>query len=374
MLTAELDYTLPADRIATAPVEPRDAAQLMVINRQTDRVTHHRFRDLPSLLTRTAMQTDALQANDLLVLNQTQVLPAYFTATRTTTHGRVTGLYLQSIRRSTGSYWQIILEARGRLRINERLDLGSESTLDLVEKLDNGQWIARLDSAHNTSALLHRIGLPPLPPYIRRQRKAHGQPPIQPADTDRYNTIFATTPGSVAAPTAGLHLTQDLLNRLEQIGVGLAWITLHVGLGTFAPVRTHQLEDHQIHSESVYIPAQTVAALRQTRSLGGRIIPVGTTSVRALESLPDPLPEQGDFATDTQLFIFPQSSGSDNGNGFRFRFTDALITNFHLPKSTLLALVAALPNVGIDRLLNWYQEAIEHNYRFYSYGDAMLIL
>jgi S-adenosylmethionine:tRNA ribosyltransferase-isomerase len=177
--------------------------------------------------------------------------------------------------------------------------------------------------------------------------------------------VYAVDPGSVAAPTAGLHFTAELLQALDARGVRRASLTLHVGLGTFAPVRSATLEDHAMHAESYTVPEATLAALRRARAAGGRIIPIGTTSVRALESLPDPLPGAGDVTGETRLLIAP---------GFSFRFADGLITNFHLPRSTLLALVAALPGVGIERLLGWYQIAVAEGYRFYSYGDAMLIV
>ncbi len=343
MRTDELDYHLPPGRIATQAAEPRDAAKLMVINRATGNVQHRHVRDLP----------DLLEPGDLLILNQSRVLPAFFTAIRADTGGKVTGLYLNSPAPNT---WHVMLESRGSLQSGETITLAEDAHLELTERRGGGEWTARLHSADNTLALLERIGATPLPPYIRKARRDLAQPEISNADLLRYNTVYADAPGSVAAPTAGLHFTPQLLERLPH-----AFVTLHVGLGTFAPIRTDRVENHPIHSEWIDIPAATIAAVQEAK----RVIPVGTTSVRALESLPDPALDN-DYVTDTNLFITDES--------FPFRFTDALMTNFHLPRSTLLALVAALPGVGIERLKTWYQGAIDNDYRFYSYGDAMLLL
>ena len=356
MLVDELDYHLPPELIADAPAPSRDAARLMVVRRSEAEVSHHYVRDLPQLLG---------GPNDLLVFNQSKVLPAAFEAVRKNTGGKVTGLYLNS---PQAGHWQVMLESRGSLRAGEAIALTDESQLELVERLGDGCWLGRLDSRSGDLVLLEQIGSPPLPPYIRRARKLRHQPTVQVQDVDRYNTVYATDPGSVAAPTAGLHFTEALLADLDAAGVVRTSLTLHVGLGTFAPIRTERVEDHPIHAEHISIPSETVDALRQARKRDMRIIPIGTTSVRALESLPDDLPDCDRFTTSTDLFITPAD------DGFAFRFTDALMTNFHLPRSTLLALVAALPGVGIERLLGWYRRAIEERCRFYSYGDAMLIL
>jgi len=217
--------------------------------------------------------------------------------------------------------------------------------------------------------VLERVGTTPIPPYIRKARKQDGGAEDRPEDPLRYNTVFAQQPGSVAAPTAGLHFTPELLAKLEAMGVRLVAVTLHVGPGTFAPVKADFLSDHPIHSEQIAVTAQAIQALLETRTNGGRILVVGTTSVRCLESLPQDLAAyaQTGYSGDTRLFIRPDD------DAFRFRFTDFLLTNFHLPRSTLLALVAALPGVGLDRLLAAYREAVARDYRFYSYGDAMLV-
>jgi len=372
MFTADLDYHLPPQQIATEPAQPRDAARLMIIDRHTGRVEHRHVHDLSDnpAPTPSCVGSSPLRPGDLLVFNQSRVLPACFSARRAATGGRVGGLYLALRQHAHGCHWLVMLETGGSLRAGEQIDLTADSSLELVENHGGGQWLAKLTSPDDTLTLLNRIGSPPLPPYILRQRRDRHQDEAQPQDADRYNTVFATDPGSIAAPTAGLHFTQALLSQLDQIGLHQAMVTLHVGLGTFAPVRTTRLQDHPIHPESITVPAATIAAIRATRQSGGRIIPVGTTTVRALESLPNPLPATGDHTGSTRLFVMPD----DETGGFPFRFTDALLTNFHLPRSTLLAMVAALPGVGLVRLKSWYQIAIDHGYRFYSFGDAMLIL
>lgn len=358
MLTTDLDYDLPPDRIATEPAEPRDAARLMVVWRGTDRVQHTTIEQLPRL-------TGAVGRDDLMVFNRTKVLPAHFSGTRTATGGKVGGLYVGS---PDGDHCLVLLEARGTLQVGEQLALEEGSHFELIEPRGAGQWLVRRHSGLDTVALLNCVGTTPLPPYIRKQRRARGLAEVRPQDASRYNTVFADQSGSVAAPTAALHFTPRVLDELDAAGVRRAMLTLHIGLGTFAPIRSESVEKHAIHEEWISIPATTVEALRQARDRGGRVVPVGTTCVRALESLPHPPPPGEEHSRQTNLFIHPGEQP------FPFRFTDALLTNFHLPRSTLLALVAALPGVGLDRLKHWYQIAIEDGYRFYSYGDAMFIV
>ena len=356
-----LDYALPPDRIATTPAEPRDAARLLVARRATGELAHHRVADLPEI-------PESPGAGDLLVFNRTKVVPAEIEGARAATSGRVSGLVVEQ---PEAGRVRVMLESRGRLVPGERIDL-AEGSLELIERDARGTWLAGLESELPLSELLGRIGRLPLPPYIRRERRARGEPELAAEDVERYNTVFADAAGSVAAPTAALHFTEGLLERLAARRVERAELTLHVGPGTFRPIRAERVEDHEVDPERIHVPADTIAALARTRARGGRIIPVGTTCVRALESLPDPLPDEpAGFTTATGLFIRPEG---DAERPFPFRFTDAMLTNFHLPRSSLLALVAALPGVGVDRLTSWYAEARDRGYRFYSYGDAMLIL
>jgi S-adenosylmethionine:tRNA ribosyltransferase-isomerase len=396
MRTDDLDYDLPEELIAARPTDRRDAARLLVVNDpgptsgQTDRhrrdpadltLEHRRVRDLP----------DILRPGDLLVFNDTRVLPARFFAVRQRTGGRVEGLFIEALDHER---WHVMLRSGGRLGVGDVLVLSgrgdspptpaaggsatdrpaeAEPRLELLERMPDGAWLVRKHSDLDTETLLERFGRMPLPPYIerRRQQQAAETTPTSPQaaetlDRQRYQTVYARSAGAVAAPTAGLHFTDELLQALEAAEVEAAWLTLHVGLGTFQPVRTETLDQHPMHRERFRIPAATIDAVRAARRSGRRIIPVGTTSVRALESLPEPLPRLADhdaFVAETDLLIQP---------GFRFRFTDGLMTNFHLPRSTLIALVAA--RIGLDALRRVYREAIAERYRFYSYGDAMLIL
>lgn len=376
MLTSELEFELPTTHIATDAAEPRDAAKLMVLRRPLASKSEVEHRHVHDLAVDIDQPSGLLRAGDLLVFNQSRVLPAFLEGVRVGTGGRVTGLYLESQSSPSvdGIEWRVMLESRGKLQPGERVALDDAASLELLEAEGGGQWRARLLASDDTLAVLSRVGQSPLPPYIQAARRRAAQAERRPEDLKRYNTVYATEPGSVAAPTAGLHFTEALLASLESAGVRRAFVTLHVGLGTFAPVRVERVEDHDIHSEWISVPAATIAAIRETREQGGRIIPVGTTTVRALESLPNDW--QSDvyregFATDTSLFITPPD---DVAAGYPFRFADALMTNFHLPRSTLLALVAALPGVGLAQLKACYREAIERDYRFYSYGDAMIVL
>ena len=367
MRTSDLDYHLPPGRIATQPATPRDAARLLVADRSADTLAHHRVRDLATL--------DLLRPGDLLLLNTSRVLPAAFDAIRVATAGRITGLYLHG----SSTRWTVMLRSGGRLRPGERLRFRDDSELQLTASLGRGRWDARYLGEGDPPTALARLGRPPLPPYLLKARRDAGLPELDPHDLDRYQNVFASptlapddgeTLGSVAAPTAGLHFTPDLLDAIRARGVCVAYVTLHVGAGTFLPIRADQLDDHDMHAEWFDVPAPTLAAIRQTRLDGGRVIAVGTTTVRAIESVPPDFSPASSHRGQTRLLIAP----GPQGEPYPFRHTDALLTNFHLPRSTLLALVAALPDVGLDRLLGWYQQAITHDYRFYSYGDAMLIL
>ena len=311
-----------------------------------------------------------LREGDCLVVNDTRVVPARFMARRAT-GGRIEGLYLRS---PQPDRWIVLLKPSSRLRAGEALTLvGADAVLHLTRALDGGQWEVRVEPEQPASDLLERVGRTPLPPYIKRPSlDAEGRPGddashdarrLDAEDRQRYQTVYARHPGAVAAPTAGLHLTESLLEAVRTGGVQVVPVTLHVGLGTFEPIRVERLEDHRMHTEWADLPSASSGAVAATRSRGGRIVAVGTTAARVLESRVDSAgqPQAGHAMTD--LFIYPP---------YRFRVVDVLLTNFHLPRSTLLAMVCAF--AGRDRILDAYRHAVELEYRFYSYGDAMLIV
>jgi S-adenosylmethionine:tRNA ribosyltransferase-isomerase len=343
----EYDYHLPKERIAQYPLACRTDARMMVVDRRMGTLTHAHVRDLP----------DFLRPSDAVVINDTRVIPARLVGYRTRTRGHWDGLFLSV---SEEGLWRILGRTRGRLQIGETVTLRDRRLQDacrltMVAKLGGGEWAARPDSNEPPLELLERIGRVPLPGYIRGGEMVD-------ADPVTYQTVFATQPGAVAAPTAGLHFTQDLLRRLEAKGVGIERVTLHVGLGTFRPISAPTLDEHVMHAEWGRIDAPTVDRLLARRAAGGRIVAVGTTAVRTLETaaLKGTLTA---WQGETDLFIRP---------GHTFRAVDAVLTNFHLPRSTLLVLVRTF---GGDQLIqSAYRTAIREEYRFYSYGDAMLIV
>jgi S-adenosylmethionine:tRNA ribosyltransferase-isomerase len=369
--TDDLDYHLPESLIATEPAAERDLARLLAVDPRRDAPapSHRRVRDLP----------DVLRPGDLIVVNTTKVIPARFTGRRADSRGRVEGLFLEV---AADGHWRVMLKSNGRLRPGvcvHLLDASGQAALALtLGSKDADQWSVQpkviADSASNEDPLdwLDGIGRTPLPPYILRARRQiesrHESHEVWADELDRmwYQTVYASDDqvGAVAAPTAGLHFTDDLLSRLEARGVQRAEVVLHVGAGTFKPVEAEHVEEHPMHTEQFVVPSRTMRAIIETRASGGRVIAVGTTTARALESVEALTPER-DIGGSTQLLITP---------GYRFRHLDGLMTNFHLPRSTLLAMVAALFADGVPRLLDLYREAIDHRYRFYSYGDAMLIL
>ena len=348
MRTADFDYILPPDRIAQSPVEPRDAARLMVLRRSERRMEHHLVRDLPALL----------RPGDLLVLNNTRVIPARLRGHKPGTGGAVEIFLLEP--RADGT-WDALMRARRRPRPGARILLGpmDDAEAELLEDLGDGKVRVTLRTPEPFDAWLESAGEAPLPPYIRRTpddaRRA--------VDRERYQTVYARHPGAIAAPTAGLHFTPALLDRLSASGVGRAELTLHVGIGTFRPVTAELAEDHPMEAERYHVPESTVEALVRTRAAGGRIVAVGTTATRTLETVAaqgwPPRAGEGRSA----LYIRPP---------YEFKAVDALLTNFHLPCSTLLMLVSAF--AGRDFVREAYDLAIREEYRFYSYGDAMLIL
>lgn len=346
---ADFDYELPPDRIAQAPARPRDASRLMVLQRATGAVSHHRFRDLP----------DLLRPDDLLVLNDTRVIPAALTARRAT-GGRIDGCFLRV--RDDGA-WEVLLAGRGRLREGETLavvdaDDRPRTRVRLESRGEGGVWTVRPTEPVEALALLEAVGRPPLPPYIRRERSD----PRTADDRADYQTVYALRAGAVAAPTAGLHFTDRVFRDLEERGIERTTVTLHVGLGTFQPVRVERAADHRMHAEWRDVSAEAAAAVSAAREAGRRIVAVGTTSVRTLESAAaeDGTVRPGRAWTD--LFIYPPHA---------FRAVGAMVTNFHLPRTTLLMMVSAF--AGRERVLAAYREAVREGYRFYSYGDAMLI-
>jgi S-adenosylmethionine:tRNA ribosyltransferase-isomerase len=343
--TDDFDYQLPLELIAQEPPPSREDARLLALDRASGALDHRGIAELPELL----------RPGDLLVVNDTRVIPARLFARRAT-GGRVE-VFLLSPAAAAGT-WTALARAGGSLRPGEDLEVeGASDAVRLVERTGPGTWLVRARDG-DLAALMERVGRMPLPPYIRRA----ADDARDALDRERYQTVFARAPGAVAAPTAGLHLTRELFERLAARGVGRATVTLHVGLGTFKPIETDTVEAHAMHEERYEVPAETAAAIARTRAAGGRIVAVGTTSVRTLESAagPDGVPAAGPGAT--SLFIAP---------GYRFRVVDALLTNFHLPRSTLLVLVSAF--AGRERVLAAYREAAARRYRFYSYGDAMLI-
>ncbi len=339
MRTTDFDYDLPEAYIAQEPVEPRDSARLMVLDRATGEITHAVFREIGRFL----------RPGDLLVANQTRVIPARLFA-RKPTGGKVEILLL---RREAPAQWQALVRGRG-LVAGKRLLLENGLEAEIVAVLDGP--VRRVRFSRPLDDALARLGQVPLPPYIHRPLK----------NPERYQTIFARESGSAAAPTAGLHFTERLLSELQAQGIGFATVTLHVGLDTFAPVKEEDPREHKIHTEWCEVSPETAERVNQTRLAGGRIVAVGTTTVRTLETAARHASE-GDFLApwegDTDLFILP---------GFRFRVVDAMVTNFHLPKSTLLMLVSAF--AGREQILHAYEVAKQEGYRFFSFGDAMLIL
>jgi S-adenosylmethionine:tRNA ribosyltransferase-isomerase len=343
---ADLDFELPPELVAQAPAGPRGTARLLALDRDAGTVRHLAFPDLPGLL----------REGDLLVVNDSRVLHARLVG-RKESGGRCELLLVEPLEEEggvPGARWRAMAQASKPVRPGSRVDFGGlEAEVESAE--GEGFFVVRLDrSGRDLEAALDRVGRLPLPPYIRRE--------AGPADEERYQTVFARAPGSVAAPTAGLHLTPELTAALRARGVATAAVTLHVGPGTFLPVRAARLEEHRMHSERYEVPEATARAVAEARARGGRVVAVGTTSVRTLESAwtggglrPGP--------GRTEIFIRP---------GHAFGAVDALVTNFHLPRSTLLALVCAFG--GAERVLAAYREAVRERYRFFSYGDAMIIL
>lgn len=345
MRTDDFDFPLPDDLIAQRPADRRDRSRLMVVDRESGTIEHRVFADLPAYL----------RAGDVLVRNDSRVVPARLVGRREGTGGRWEGLYLEE---KDGGLWELMAQTRGRPQAGEVVALDGGLRLELVERLGGGHWLARPLDPRPTLELLDTYGHVPLPPYIHRDGGIDN-----PEDRERYQTVYARNPGSVAAPTAGLHFTDEVFDELRRLGVGLEDVTLHVGPGTFRPIKSETIEGHELHAEWAAIAPEVADRLNAARGVGGRIVAVGTTATRVLETC---VGEDGTFRPfvgQTRIYLRP---------GVPIRGVDALLTNFHLPRSSLLVLVSAL--AGVELIRRAYAEAVDRHYRFYSYGDAMLIL
>jgi S-adenosylmethionine:tRNA ribosyltransferase-isomerase len=342
---SEYDYPLPEELIAQRPAARRDASRLLVLEREGGGLREARFADLPGLLDPT----------DLLVVNRSRVIPARLIGKKADTGGAVEILLH---REEAPGLWLGLVRPSGRVRPGVRVELDGGTPVEVGAAREDGQREIRFPAGVQVEEVLERSGHVPLPPYVRR--------PDEPEDRERYQTVYAREPGSVAAPTAGLHFTPELLAALRARGIGIAEVVLHVGLGTFQPLRHDSIPGNRLETERYRVPAETRRALADARREGRRVVAVGTTTVRALEAAgarPDAGAVEGDLEGSTDLFIHPPH---------RFRVVDALVTNFHLPRSSLLLLVAAF--AGRERILEAYRYAVARRFRFYSYGDAMLIV
>ena len=340
MKTSDFYYDLPPELIAQTPLEKRDESRLLCLDKATGEWSHHHFYELP----------DFLRAGDCLILNNSRVLPARLLGRRLPGGGACEVLLLQD---KGDKVWECLVRPGKHLREGARVSFGDgELTAEITEVLPDGNRLVRFDYEGIFLEVLERLGKMPLPPYIKEELQ----------DQERYQTVYSKVNGSAAAPTAGLHFTPELLERIAAKGVGVGYVTLHVGLGTFRPVKEDEIEQHDMHSEYCTIPQETADLINRTKANGGRVICVGTTSCRTIESWAG---EDGTMTATggwTNIYIYP---------GYRFKVMDALVTNFHLPESTLIMLVSAL--AGREHVLAAYEEAVRERYRFFSFGDAMFI-
>lgn len=372
MLLSEFDYELPEELIAQLPADKRENSRMLVLNRDRHSISHKHFYDI----------VDLIEPNSLLVLNNTKVLPARLYGTKET--GAKIEIFLlkqydpspeflnsssaDSLRNSTLSrkgrghedFWQVLIKPSKRVKCGTLIKVSDELSVEVIERLeDDGEWLVKLMYEGNLIEVLHRNGNIPLPPYIERKMQTED---IKKLDFERYQTVYAKDEGSVAAPTAGLHFTQEILKKLKDKGVEIAYVTLNVGLGTFRPVKCENILEHKMHSESFEISADAAATINKAKADGRKIIAVGTTTVRTLETAYQQFGKICECHSASELFIYPP---------YKFKVIDNLITNFHLPKSTLLMLVSAL--AGKDFIFEAYKEAVDNKYRFFSYGDCMYI-
>ena len=340
MKTSDFYYDLPEELIAQTPIEPRDNSRLLVFNKDTGELSHKHFYNV----------FDYLKAGDCLVLNDTRVLPARIFGTRTDT-GSVVEFVL--LKQKEQNVWECLAGPGKKAKVGYKFTFSNKLSAEVIEVLEDGNRIVKFTPNGEFFAVLDEVGQMPLPPYIKAKLE----------DKERYQTVYSRDLGSAAAPTAGLHFTSEMLSKLKDKGVNIAYVTLHVGLGTFRPVKVDDVTQHKMHTEHYYITQQNADIINTAKKNGGRVICVGTTSCRTVESAMQTFGEIKECCDDTSIFIYP---------GYDFKCMDGLITNFHLPESTLIMLVSAF--VGYEKTMNAYNVAVAEKYRFFSFGDAMLIL
>ena len=340
MKVTDFNYNLPEELIAQVPIEKRDESRLMVLDREKKTIEHKVFKDI----------LDYLKPGDCLVRNNTKVIPARLYGVKEETGANVEFLLLHRVE---GDIWEVMVRPGKKLMPGAKVSFGDGILkAEILEKMDDGNRKVKFEYNGIFNEILDKLGTMPLPPYIKERLK----------EKDRYQTVYAKYEGSAAAPTAGLHFTDELLEKIKEKGVEIANVTLHVGIGTFRPVKVENIEEHDMHSEHYYIKKEDADKINNARKNGGRIIAVGTTSCRVLESISDENGIVHETEGDTSIFIYP---------GYKFKCIDCLITNFHLPESTLIMLVSAL--AGKDYIMKAYEEAVKEKYKFFSFGDAMFI-
>ena len=338
MKVKDFYFDLPQELIAQVPLEKRDESKLMVVNKINGEIEHKKFKEI----------IDYLEAGDTLVLNDTRVMPARLHGIKEETGAKMEFLLLRRLEKDV---WETLVKPGKRAKLGSRFGNG-ELKAEVIEVLDNGNRKVRLEYSGIFEEVLDILGEMPLPPYITEKLE----------DKERYQTVYSKEVGSAAAPTAGLHFTEELLEKIKNKGINIVFVTLHVGLGTFRPVKAENIEDHEMHSEYYYISKETADIINATKEAGKRVIAVGTTSNRTLESVSDENGRVKEASGYTDIFIYP---------GYKFKIVDALITNFHLPESTLIMLISAFSNKDI--VMNAYKIAVENRYRFFSFGDAMFL-
>ena len=349
MNISEFDYNLPEGLIAQMPADKRENSKMLVLDRQNRTFEHKHFFDI----------VEYLKDDDLLVLNDTKVIPARLFGTKEETGAKIE-VFLLEAQKEGSSIWSCLIKPSKKVKIGTKITISEELKANVIKKLeDDGEWLVDLEYKGDLFDILHKIGNIPLPPYIERKIQTEEQKQF---DIERYQTVYARDEGSVAAPTAGLHFTKEILKKLEDKGVEIAYVTLNVGLGTFRPVKCENILNHKMHSETFEISEQAANAINEAKSKGKNIVAVGTTSVRTLETAYQKNGKIQACKGSSELFIYPP---------YEFKVVDKLLTNFHLPKSTLLMLVSAF--AGKDYIFEGYKQAVDNQYRFFSYGDCMFI-